>query len=363
MDKKLIICILFIFLFSCSSLGKRESETEEGEYTVSVSSDKIVEVDIVKLEYIDFHYELLANGTIAPARKADLRFKTQEEIVKIYVKNGDWVSKGQKIASQDPFRLENAFIQAKDVLDRTLLDLQDILIGQGYSLNDSNNIPKDILDLAKIKSNYNQNIVNLNAAEYNYKNTVLYAPFSGIVANLFTKEHNTSNSADPFCTIIDMTRPEVEFMVLENELSQINTGDQVQISTFFANEFLETGLITQINPIVEKNGMVKVKATLTNARNQNTRFYDGMNVKIKIQRVLGKKLIVPKEALVLRSNKKVVFIYKDGLAHWVYVETGPENSTSYVITDGLKEGDWVIYDGNEYLAHQAPVRLKNQEKR
>jgi hypothetical protein len=45
------------------------------------------------------------------------------------------------------------------------------------------------------------------------------------------------------------------------------------------------------------------------------------------------------------------------LAQWNYVQTGLENSTEYVIVEGLQEGDVVIYDGNLNLAHETPVTV------
>jgi 6-phosphogluconate dehydrogenase (decarboxylating) len=102
--------------------------------------------------------------------------------------------------------------------------------------------------------------------------------------------------------------------------------------------------------------MAMVKAQINNPQNQ---LYDGMNVNINLQRSLGKQLVIPKEALVLRTNRKVVFTLKNERAQWVYVETGLENSSSYVVTDGLNSGDSVIYEGNINLADQTPVRVKN----
>lgn len=141
----------------------------------------------------------------------------------------------------------------------------------------------------------------------------------------------------------------------------VRVNDKVQASLFSVNDYSVEGRVTEINPMVDRNGMVAVKAVLGNSKNQ---LYDGMNVKIRLQRSLGKQLIIPKEALVLRTNKKVIFVLNEAgdKARWVYVETGLENSTSYVITESnpaLKEGDRVIYEGNINLAHESPVTIKD----
>ncbi|KAA6312336.1 Multidrug resistance protein MdtA [termite gut metagenome] len=109
---------------------------------------------------------------------------------------------------------------------------------------------------------------------------------------------------------------------------------------------------------MDLNGMVRVKAIVNN---KDDKFYEGMNVKVRVQRLLGKQLIIPKSALVLRTNRKVVFTLKENRANWVYVETAQENSDSYVIVDNgkLNVGDSIIYEGNINLAHESLVRVKD----
>ena len=116
----------------------------------------------------------------------------------------------------------------------------------------------------------------------------------------------------------------------------------------------QEGRITQINPLVDDKGMVKVKATV----NGKGRLFSGMNVRVNVHRSLGGQLVIPKSAVVLRSGKQVVFTLKDGKAQWNYVQTGLENAESYSMADdALKEGDTVIVTGNVNLAHEAPVKV------
>jgi RND family efflux transporter MFP subunit len=343
---------IFGFLFfACSSNNSVRNESSVS----TVLPDDISEVQVMLLEYTEFQHELMANGTIS-ANKADLRFQASENVAAIYVKNGDRVRKGQEIAMLDQFKLKNTLAQAKDNLNRAYLDLQDAIITQGYMHGDSAQIKKEILEIAKMRSNYPQTHNQYELAEYNYRNTILYAPFDGVVANLFTKVYNMSSTAEPFCTIIDDTR-EADFKILESELSFVHIGDKVQVAPFSVNNYTCEGRISEINPSIDKNGMVRIKASILHA---NAPLYDGMNVKLKLQRLLGKQLVIPKEALVLRTNKKVVFTLRDGKAQWVYVQTGLENASGYVVTDGLAAGDSVIYEGNINLAHETPVKVKNQ---
>jgi len=350
---RFIWIFLFPFLIACSS-SKNDKPDEQGVSTVLPDSPN--EVKVFTLAYTDFNRELISNGTIAAEQKAELYFQTSEIIASIYVKNGDRVTAGQAIASLDSFKLKNRMNQAKDNLERTRLELQDVLIGQGYALSDSANIPAEVMQIARIRSNFDNLVNQFELADYEMKNATLHAPFSGTVANLFQKAYNMSTTGEPFCSIIGTTSMEVVFNLLESELAVVRSGNRIIVSPFAISDYSSEGRITEINPTVDRNGMIRVKASVNNPGN---RLYDGMNVRVKIQQAVPNQLTIPKEALVLRSNKQVVFTLIDGRAQWNYVETGLENSTEYVIVNGLQEGDIVIYEGNLNLAHETPVVVTN----
>lgn len=342
-----------ILLSACGGSDKKEQkeQSKPGKEN-SLFSDKPTEVRVKPITRVVFHYELISNGTVQAGQKANLKFQSSEMVTRIFVKNGQRVRKGDKLASLDVFKLQNAVAQAKDNFEHAKLELQDILIGQGYALAEQGNIPDNILKIARLKSSYDQSRINLEIAYYNLKAATLYAPFDGVVANLFTQEYNYPSGSDAFCTVMDLDHPEVRFMILEGEISMVKKGELVLVSPFSAPDRLCRGTIVEVNPLVDKNGMVALKAVLNNPA---AVLYEGMNVRVRVQRSTDKQLLIPKSALVLRNNRKVVFTSRNGQAQWIYVQTSLENSESYVVTEGLHEGDSVIYEGNLNLAHESPI--------
>jgi hypothetical protein len=75
-----------------------------------------------------------------------------------------------------------------------------------------------------------------------------------------------------------------------------------------------------------------------------------------IRKPVPGRLVVPKEALVIRQGKDVIFVRQDSLAIWKYVKVEYENSTSVSVSEGLEPGDLVIVAGNINLAHETIVR-------
>lgn len=313
--------------------------------------DENNEVTVQVLEQTAFEHELVSNGKLEAKNQADLHFESAGVLAAVYVGNGDRVVKGQKLAELDKFRLYNQLAQAKDALEKARLEMQDVLIGQGYEVERQSQVPDDLLKLAWVKSGYDQALAQYELAGRELERATLVAPFDGVVANLFGKPFNGVETAEAFCTIVGTQGMEVDFSVLESELPLIKKGDKVVVTPYSDAALHCQGRVSQINPLVDDKGMVKVKAAVDG----QGRLFSGMNVRVSVHRQLDGQLVIPKSAVVLRSGKQVVFTLKNGLAQWNYVRTALENSDCYSIAEGLQEGDTVIVTGNVNLAHEAPV--------
>lgn len=169
-----VVYTVFLLLVSCSGV-KEENSSEEGVATVLPSDDNEVTVQVLKQRA--FNHELVSNGKIVADGQADLRFETSGVIARIYVKNGERVFKGQKLAELDKFRLSNRTAQAKDALEKSKLELQDVLIGQGYPADDLSKVPADIMKLARVKSGYDQSLSQYELAQYEEEHATLTKTF------------------------------------------------------------------------------------------------------------------------------------------------------------------------------------------
>lgn len=311
-------------------------------------------VEVVTLHPAQFTHQIVSNGRLRAAKTADLSFASAGTISKIYVRNGQHVVAGQPLASLDVAKLEADRQRLTADLERARLEMHDVIISQGYDPSRMQTVPTAILDLARTRSGYRQAELALAANSADMARATLTAPFAGTVANLEALPQSSANGISPLCRIIGDGGLDVTFTVLESELPMLAPGDAVSITPFAGGD-AATGRITEINPVVDDAGQVKVRATTTAAGGKG--LLDGMNVRVKIDRSLGQRLLVPKTAVVMRSDRQVVFTYQDGKAIWNYVTTGLENFDSYEITDGLTDGQQVIVTGNEFLGHEAPVRI------
>ncbi|MDR2497779.1 MAG: efflux RND transporter periplasmic adaptor subunit [Tannerellaceae bacterium] len=347
-----VLLFLSLALAACTSASKSSENDDERGVAAALPEEQNT-VTVETLQPSVFYHELLSNGKLTARRYVDLHFQSAEPVEFIWVKNGDRVAAGQRLAALSMFRLQTRTAQAKDALNRAHLDLQDVLIGQGFSPTDSAAIPQGIMELARTRSGYDQARTQYRLALYEEEHATLTAPFEGVVANLFAKPFGMASPSEVFCSVIGLDGMEASFGVLESELPLISKGDAAGVSAYSDGGKTVVGHISEINPVVDDGGMVRVKASVPSG----DEWFVGMNVRISVRRSLPGRLVVPKTAVVLRSGKHVVFTLNDGKAYWNYVQLGLENAGSYTITDGLAAGDRIITSGNINLAHEAPVRV------
>ena len=108
--------------------------------------------------------------------------------------------------------------------------MQEVIIAQGYEAKDST-VPENIKHLAEIKSGYLQQLASYNLAKYEYENSKLSAPFSGIVANIEDNESNPTSSK-PFCRIIADKTMKISFNIIESELEFLSMGSRAEVFVF-----------------------------------------------------------------------------------------------------------------------------------
>lgn len=351
------LCYIFFSLTCLSFLCACSPEKESAPVILKKSTASIQDVGTVTLSESRFQHELISNGKVATKNIAETRFSSSADISKIYVHNGLRVKKGEPLAILDNYLLKQMHVQAKNALDRAQLDYQDVLIGQGYKINQIASVPPEIQQLARIKSGLNNAQVQWEIADHNLRNATLLSPINGVVANLTAKANTLSNPSAVFCNIIDQNSLEIVFNILESELSLIKVDDKIKVEPYALNSRSIAGRISEVNPWINEKGMIQVKGVVDG----ESGLLEGMNVRVHIFRALDHLWVVPKQAVVMRTGKQVVFTADKGKANWHCVKTGLENSTQYSITsETLKGGDLVIIEGNAGLSHGAPIKVTFQ---
>lgn len=350
---------IFIVLFLLLSCNNREGSSKLHEIKQEFSS-VITEVTTQTINRSIFKQEILSQGILYASITVDITSELIKEITVINVGNGKHVTKGDILIKLEDIDAQRELLKLRYSLEKTEREREKLLIaklGYGFSTGDSTRIPGDVLKMVNMDVGYMEKLLEVQEKEAELQKHIIRAPVTGRVADLKAKELNRP-PVDIICTILDDRIMEAAFPVLETHLIDLSIGDSVRITPLASGENFR-GQIIEINPRVSAGGMIQVKARVPNWQGK---LIDGMKCQVAVEKSIANQLVIPKSAMVMRDNRKVIFYYVDGQAYWQYVATPYENSDSYVITqengEHLTEGKEVIITGNINLAHETEVQKR-----
>jgi HlyD family secretion protein len=214
--------------------------------------------------------------------------------------------------------------------------------------------------------------VALERAELNLARTRITAPFSGQVAGIEASQGPNSKSwpvvgqdigpGNELMMLVDTDPIRVRVEVIESEIALVRSGRRAAV-TFpaFPGETF-TGTIEAIDPVVDATR--KTLSVTVRLPNSDRRLKPGMFAQVSLDaQIFEDRLLVPGSAVLLRDNRKVVFVVRNGRAQWEYVTVGFENEEWVeILSDNIKEGDVIVTSGHFTLAHDVPVNVIQPEE-
>ena len=311
---------------------------------------KPTEITIANATYRPFEFLINSSGVIVSETEVRVAFQGSGYLEQLQVRNGQRVKKGQVLGRLEHTREKLAVEKAKINLANAQVKYSSD--SMAYGSNFSQTIQRNL----ELQSGLSAAKISLAEAQVNLEHTVIQAPVPGVVASLEEKQGNLVSSGKELCVIYDPDHLTLTGKVLETDFKHIKTGLQADIYPLaFKNQQFEA-LLTEIDPKVDDKGMIAIKFRLLRPQG----LLPGMNANAVIRVPQNHNIIVPREALVIKSGRPVVFTYENGLAKWNYVEVGLDNGTDIEILDGIKEGSAVIVSNNLQLGHDARVSISNE---
>lgn len=345
---KLNFIVFICILIGCSEKPNPEQQAEGA----AITSDTIF-VASYKSRLEPLSYPVKAIGKIRSRQRSKLIFERSGIIQIINVANGQKVRKDQVIATlkntDEKYRLESAQIALKKALvnyESEMLALRDSLYYQEK--------------WAKVKENVQLNTgvqsakVNVAQAKLAYEQTIIKAPLSGIIEGVVLQAGDFVSSNNALGSIYDPSSFEVTCDVLEYDILKVKKGMAAMIELLASEGQIVEGIISEINPAVNSQGLTSVIIRLNEAKN----IIPGLSARVEINITDEPSIVIPMLAVVNRSERHVVFNVEDGKAKWNYVTLGKNNGEQVQILEGLTEGMDIIVSNNLQLAHDSPVRLE-----
>jgi membrane fusion protein (multidrug efflux system) len=281
---------------------KSEIELEIDSLEKVVGGEKVTPnyVGVESLGKKDFQNYFDVQGTTEAAKDVLINSESAGLIRKIYVEEGQKVSKGQTLMILD------AELISKNIQEvEKSLELAEFVFEKQKNLHDQN-IGSE-LQFQQAKNNKERLEETLKTLKAQRGKSVVTAPFSGHIDEIFVSEGQMAMPQVPLIRMLDLTGVTVKADVMESYLKDILPSTKVDINITSLDTLLENVSLTRIGKFVNTtNRAFIIEAKLVN---KNERILPNLIANIRVNHsVLKDVFVIPTEAL-QQSSSGQNFIY------------------------------------------------------
>jgi membrane fusion protein (multidrug efflux system) len=301
-------------------------------------------------------------GIVVALNEVELRPQVGGYVTGIFVKDGQRVTRGQKLYEIDRTKYQAAYNSAKANLavakanrDKTKKDADRYTKLAEQDAVAKQRVDYALTDLANAESQVAAAQAMLSSAASDLQRSVIVSPLTGTIgisqvklgafASPGTTILNTVSTSDPIAVDISVNQAEIpRFVALQNSNSVV--ADSIfSIQLQDKSVYKRQGRITAIDRAVDpQTGTIKVRISYPN---EGGKLFAGMNVNLlALNKSKGNELVIPYKAVIEQLGEYTVYTVGDSSkAQQVIVKLGVQFDQSVVVSSGLKKGDVIIVDG------------------
>ncbi len=291
---------------------------------------------------------ITAVGSLRSDESVTLRPEVAGRISQIPFTEGQRVQKGQVL-----IRLDDSVPRAEFEQARANFSLAKSNFDRSIELQQKGFISKQARDEADNAMKVQQAAMVL--AQVRLDKSVIRAPFNGIVGLRNVSVGDYVAAGQDLVPIEAIDPLKVDFRVPELYLSQIRTGQALQITLDSVPDKIFNGVVFAISPLIDAGGRsIVMRAQIKNAG----QLRPGMFARVRL--LLSETadvLVVPEAALAPAGDEQFVFRVSDGKAERVQVELGQRRDGVVEVVAGLNEGDTIVVAGIQKIRDGAAVTV------
>jgi membrane fusion protein, copper/silver efflux system len=325
----------------------------DGDYTVKLSNTamKIAEVSTSRIEKKAPYKEVYLPGKVMPdeRRISELTSRFPGRIEKLYVNfTGQKVRKGQvlaKIYSPELVTAQRELFEALKFKETN----------PGYFKAARNKLK--LWDLNEVQID---GIINSGDVQFYFN---VLSPLTGTVTMRMVSLGDYVKEGTSLFEIIDLSHVWVMFDAYENDIPWIKLRDRIKFRIKSLPNVVFESTVTFIDPVLNpKSRVAGVRAELNNPKDL---LKPEMLASGSLKTMLpgsGDQLLVPKSAVLWSGKKAVVYVRTnnhENMFRFTEITLGADAGDSYVVLDGLNDGELVATNG--VFKIDAAAQLKGEK--
>jgi len=328
---------------------EKNIQKEGGE----LPSRNLTHVRTDRSKFSTFKHFLKIQGEITSDNNIGVPAETPGVVKRVYVEEGDEVSKGQQLAQIDASvikkqldELETNYELVKEVYHRRRR-LWDKEIGSE-------------IQYLQAKNNKEALEKKMATIEEQLQKTTISSPINGTVDDVLIKEGEMAAAGRPAFQVVKMTDMKIQAEVSESYLHQIEKGNPVEITPANSSETFNSKVKTVGKVIDPDNRTYLLEVEIPSEAGAAT---PNMIMDLKVMNYKNDSaVVVPVNVVQKTNNRRFLFVTgeKNGrkVAVKKWVSIGKTYNKKVEILEGLTPGEEVIIAGYQNLSDGEKISIK-----
>lgn len=315
----------------------------------------LVTTFIVKDTLFNHYIEL--QGSVETKQNVVIYPEMSGTLLRVYVKEGQRVGKGQLLASIDDGGLSQqvAQLQIQADLAKTTFERQERLWEQKIGSE---------IQYLQAKSTYDAQQEAVNQLKSQLAKTSVRAPFSGVIDDVITEQGSVvTPGQSQLMRIVNLNNMYISTDVPENYISSISKNKNVIVEFPILGETMEAKIRQAGNFINPANRTFKVEIAVPN---KNKKIKPNLTARLKINDYTNENALLIPQSIISENAKGQQYIYivrnidnKYGTAERVIIETGKTQGDVIEVLKGIEKGIEIIQEGARSVKDGQSVQIIN----
>jgi len=304
------------------------------------------------------------SGTLVADRTASIRAEVAGSVVAVLLDPGSPVSKGTPLVRIDDSGIRDAFLSAKsgvtqaemgaDIARREADRAEKLLAAGAIAQSAAEQARRAALGATAALDDAKARLA---SAQKNMDNTVVKAPYDGIVSERQVNPGDVVAPGAPLVTIVDPSTMRLEGAVPADQLASVRVGAPVTFSVTGYPGRTFTGTISNIYPSADPGTrQVRLFARIPNA---GRGLVAGLYATGRVSSISHDGLVVPATAIDLRGLKPIATRLHGGKVERIDVTLGTRDEATerIEITSGVAAGDTLLLGAAQGITPGTPLRV------
>ena len=314
-------------------------------------------VTAYEIETDTFNHYLELQGSVETRKNVVLNAEMGGVLQRVYVEDGQKVSKGQTLAKIDDGGLSQQLAQMEIQRDlaKTTYERQKRLWDQQIGSE---------IQYLQAKSSYEGQVNAVNQMKSQLSKSVVSAPFSGVIDEIITEQGNVvSPGQTPILRLVNLDDMYIKADIPENYIQNVTKGKMVEVTFPVLGETIETKVKQTGSYINPNNRTFNAEIEVPN-KNKNIK--PNLTARVKINDYTNDNAILVPQNIISENSNGEQYLYilektedDHATAKRVIIETGKSQGDNIEVLKGLNGGELIIQEGARSVKEGQTVKIMN----